>query len=67
MNRADLNLARTKVNMDLKKSIITEIGEDFLAVEPGVCKGDSRRENRLTKPVSVGKEVNSMLKLLRFR
>ena len=45
MNRADLNLARTKVNMDLKKSIITEIGEDIHVVETGVCKGDNRREN----------------------
>lgn len=45
MNRADLNLARTKVNMDLKKSIITEIGEDIHAVETGVCKGENRREN----------------------
>lgn len=52
MNRADLNLARTKVNMDLKKDNYFRVGEDFLAVETGVCKADNRRGNW---PVSVGR------------
>lgn len=67
MNRAHLNLARTKVNMDQKRDIYFREGKDFLAVETSVYKGDNRRRNRLTKPVSVGSEVNSMLKLLSFR
>ena len=67
MNRAHLNLARTKVNMDLKKDNYFREGKDFLAAETGICKMDNRRENRLAKPVSVGSLVNSKLKLLSFR